>query len=156
MRTHHPASLVAATFWVALGCGRSTEPISVPPTTYVLRQVAGDPLPAVLLTTELVEVRVFSDSIRLNPDGTGTISGVRQATVLTPGTPAEAPAPITIPIHYRNQVDRIEIDFDCPPNANCVPPPHLIATVEADGLRAYWAPGMTGRQPLEYGPANTQ
>jgi hypothetical protein len=150
MHPHRSFPIVAGIICVTISCGTTTGPIQVPPSTYVLRRVAGDPLPAVLVTTDLVQVRVFSDSIRLSSDGTGTISGVRQTTLLTPGTPAEAPEPITIPIHYRNQIDRLEIDFDCPPQANCIPPPHLIATVQQGGLQVYWAPGITGRQPLEY------
>ena len=115
----------------------------------MLRQVDGDLLPTVLLTTELVEVRVLSDTLLLRSDGTGSISGVRQTLFLNPGSPAEAPQPITIPLHYQSKSSQIEISFDCPDLATCIPPPHLIAKPDG-GLLVYWAPSLRGREPLVY------
>jgi hypothetical protein len=133
-----------------LGCRSSTEPQPASTTTYVLQRVAGDPLPAVLVTNEVVEIRVFSDTIRLKGDGTGTISGVQESIPLTPGTPAEGPRHITSPIHYQITPTQIEIAFDCPDLANCIPPPHLLATVRSDGLQVRWGPQLQGRDPLDY------
>jgi len=115
----------------------------------VLRQVDGDALPTVLLRTELVEVRVLSDTLRLRSDGSGNISGVRETIPLTPDTPAEGPQPIAIPLHYETKADQIEIAFDCPDLALCIPPPHLIARPDG-GLLVYWAPSLQGREPMVY------
>jgi hypothetical protein len=130
-------------------CNNSTGPVGT--STYVLREVDGDPLPTVLLATELVEVRVLSDTLRLRSDGRGSISGVRETIPLTPDTPAEGPQPITIPFHYQTNGNRIEIAFDCPDLALCIPPPHLIADPDG-GLVVHWAPSLRGREPLIYAP----
>ena len=134
---------------VLLACDNSTEPPPVETTTYVLRQVDGDPLPTVLLATELVQVRVLSDTLRLRSDGSGSISGVRETIPLTPDAPAEGPQPIAIPLHYQTSGNQIEIAFDCPDLAICIPPPHLIANADG-GLVVHWAPSLKGREPLVY------
>jgi hypothetical protein len=150
MRAQRFLAVLALIFGLAVGCGTTTEPTALAPSTYVLRRVAGDPLPTVLYQNEVLEVRVLSESIHLQSDGTGTISGVQESRLLTSGTPADPPEAVAIPIHYRKQLDHLEIDFDCPPNAICVPPPHLIGALHGSSLQVYWSPGMTGREPLEY------
>jgi hypothetical protein len=132
-----------------LGCGESVGPDDAPG-SYVLRRVDGDPLPAVLYDNEIYAVRVISDTIRLRADGTGTISGIRDALPLHEGLPAEGPVHASTNIRFKALVKRIEIEYECPPNANCLPPPHLIAHLRSDGLTARWGPGMLGRSPLFY------
>jgi hypothetical protein len=117
----------------------------------VLRTVAGDALPAVLVTNEFYETRVFSDTIRLRADQTGTQTSVHEAIPLAPGIPAEGLLVYSASFQYEiGGKNRIEIGFDCPPNANCIAPPHLVGTVTADRLRVSWTPQLVGRDPLEY------
>jgi hypothetical protein len=118
--------------------------------TYALREVQGDPLPTVLYTNEYVAVHVLSDTIRLRADGTGSISGVRSSEPLQPLILPQPPTWSTADIRFRRGMDRIEIDYVCPANANCAPPPHLIAVEGDNRLQVTWAPGMTGRSPMIY------
>jgi hypothetical protein len=134
---------------LTLGCEGSHGPSNFL-STFVLREVQGDPLPTVLYANEYVEVHVISDTIRLRADGTGTISGVRASEPLQPSILPQPPTWSTAEIRFRRGIDRIEIDYVCPINANCPPPPHLIA-VEGNGrLQVTWAPGMIGRSPMIY------
>jgi hypothetical protein len=133
---------------LTLGCGGDVGPNSVV-STYVLRQVAGDELPTVLYSNEYGSVHVLSDTIRLETDGTGTISGVRAVEPLQPGLLPEAPTWGTAEIRFRTANHRIEMAYVCPPNANCAPPPHLIAHRRENGLHVTWA-GLSGRSPMVY------
>ena len=134
---------------LALGCEGSHGPSHFL-STFVLREVQGDPLPTVLYTNEYVEVHVISDTIRLRADGTGTISGVQASEPLQPSIAPQPPTWSTADIRFRRGIDRIEIDYVCPINANCAPPPHLIAVERENRLRVTWAPGMIGRSPMIY------
>lgn len=134
---------------LTLGCEGSHGPSNTP-RTYVLREVQGDPLPTVLYTNEYVAVHVISDTIRLRADGTGTISGVRSSEPLQPLILPQPPTWGTADIRFRRGIDRIEIDYVCPPNANCAPPPHLIAVEGNNRLQVTWAPSLIGRLPMIY------
>jgi hypothetical protein len=139
------ATLVA----LSLSCGESAGPEDAPG-TYALRRVARDPLPAILYDNEIYAVRVISDTIRLRADGTGTISGVREAVPLHEGLPHKGPMNEWIVIRYRAVGDELEIEYDCPVQSNCAPPPQLIARRSSGGLTARWGPGIFGRSPLLY------
>jgi hypothetical protein len=134
---------------LAIGCRDSLGPKPVAD-TFALQRVAGDPLPTVLYDNGLIATRVISDTIRLQNDGTGTISGVRETAPLQPGITAEPPTHRTTDIHYQVDGGRIQITYDCPPGALCVPPPHLIADLTENGLQVRWGPRMDGRNPLLY------
>jgi hypothetical protein len=131
---------------LALGCGEPLSPNDVAG-TYVLRRVAGDSLPAVLYTTETWRIRIFADTLHFTSDGRGTIVTVRELEPLT-GGPSPGPRRGQNGFGFRVIGNRIEVDFDCPPNANCTPPPDLVLRRTADGLRADVAQGA--RTPLMY------
>lgn len=119
--------------------------------SYVLRTVAGESLPTVLHTNEFYESRVFADTLRLRPGGTGTLSGVEDARSLTPSLPDEGPQSVTIQFHYQiGGTNQLAIAFDCPPNADCAPPPHMTARLTNGGLQMYWVPSMGGRDPMQF------
>lgn len=139
------ATLVAFT----LACGDSVGPGDAPG-TYVLRRIDGDPLPAILYDNEIYAVRVISDTIRLHANGTGLIAGVRDFLPLHEGLPPQPPVHQRTRIRYAASGDALEINFECPPDADCVPGPHLIAHIGLDGLTARWGPSMIGRSPLFY------
>ena len=98
----------------------------------------------------LFATRVISDTIRLRSDGTGTISGVRESMPLPPGVPGDGPVHIASNIRFKAVGDQVEIEYECPDLALCIPPPHLIASLRPDGLTAGWGPKMSGRSPLVY------
>jgi hypothetical protein len=160
---------------LSLACEPSTMPIEQEPPTYVLQEVAGDPLPTLLVTNENFAFTVLSDTIRLYPDGTGTISGVTSAEpvqpLLLPVPPTWASAEIRYQV--RRLGDQLEIEYPCPPDAmagsmtpshetmmmtsgstngtpSCAPPPHLLATRQGNLLVVAPAPGMLGRSPRIY------
>jgi len=62
----------------------------------------------------------------------------------------DGPVYITSNIRFKAVGDQLEIEYECPDLALCVPPPHLIAQVLQDGLTARWGPSMSGRSPLVY------
>ncbi len=131
---------------LALGCGEPLSPNDVAG-TYALRRVAGDSLPAVLYATENWRIRIFADTLRFTSDGRGTITTVRELEPLT-GEPSPGPRRGENGFGFRVIDGRIEVAFDCPPSANCTPPPDLVLRRTADGLRADVAQGA--RTPLVY------
>jgi hypothetical protein len=136
---------------LALACNGDLGPGTLSSDTYVLEEVDGDPVPAVVYSNEFVEFYVVSDTIRLRHDGTGTISGVRSAVALQPGIPGgQDPTWGTADIRFRRVLRGIEIDYVCPANADCAPPPHLIAAERDNRLEVSWAPSLIGRSPMIY------
>jgi hypothetical protein len=106
-------------------------------------------VPTVMAQNEFVVIWVLSDTIHLAPDGTGTISGVREFVPLQGGT-GDGPVHIETPLHYRVFGNQIQMDFDCPDLANCIAGPHLIADRLGARLTARWGPNLSGRSPLIY------
>jgi hypothetical protein len=139
------AILVALT----IACGDSAGPEAAIG-TYVLRRVDGDLLPTVLYDNGIFATRVISDTIRLRPDGTGTISGVRETVPLQPGLPGDGPLHILTNFHFVTVAGRLEITYDCPPGALCIRPPHLIALPQPGGLTVRWGHAGSGRAPMIY------
>ena len=129
-----------------LSCSDSLSPGEVPG-TYVLRNVAGDPLPAVLYTTEFTKIRVFADTLRFTLNGRGSINTFRESEPVKGDGPTE-PFRWQEGFSYRLVDNRIEVTFDCPPNANCLKGPHLVLRESSNGLTAEFA--FTYRLPLVY------
>ena len=130
----------------SLACSDSLSPGDVLG-TYVLRSVAGDALPTLLYTTEFVKIRVFADTLRFTLDGRGSINTLRESEPVNGDGPTE-PFRWQTGFSYQLVDDRIEVAFDCPPNASCVEPPHLVLRDMSAGLRADFALGA--RLPLFY------
>ena len=131
---------------IPLACSDSLAPGDVLG-TYVLRSVAGDALPTLLYTTEFVKIRVFADTLRFTLDGRGSINTLRESEPVKGDGPTE-PFRWQEAFSYKIIEDRIEVAFDCPPNANCVAPPHIVLRGMSTGLRADFALGS--RLPLFY------
>lgn len=131
---------------ILLACSDSLAPGDVFG-TYVLHNVAGDALPALLYTTEFVRIRVFADTLRFTPDGRGSINTLRESEPVKGDGPTE-PFRWQTGFSYKLVEDRIEVSFDCPPNASCVKPPHLVLRGLPAGLRADFA--LSARLPLFY------
>ena len=131
---------------IPLACSDSLAPGDVVG-AYVLSSVAGDALPTLLYTTEFVKIRVVADTLRFSRDGRGSISTSRESEPVKGDGPTE-PFRWQAGFSYKRVDDRIDVAFDCPPNANCVAPPHIVLRGVATGLRADFALGA--RLPLFY------
>lgn len=116
---------------------------------YLLEDVAGEPLPAVLIEHDSFRFHVHSDELILNPDRIGR----RVTTGLADLMDGEGPSQDVrweAELVFRVVGRRIEVEVVCPPNALmlCTPPPHLVARRVAGGLRVESAQGE--RVPLSY------
>lgn len=92
---------------------------------WALREVGGAPLPVVRFVANNATIRTLADTLRLGADGRGTHVEVQQTT-LADGT-RQAPTRRETELWHRVAGERLEITHVCPPNANCVAGPHLIA-----------------------------
>jgi hypothetical protein len=133
----------------AIACGDPLAPEEIAG-IYALQRVEADHLPTVLYTNEFVRVRVLADTIRLRADGTGMRFGVWEFEPLQEGLELENPASGETDLRFETVGANIEIAFVCPPNANCLPPPHLVAGKLSEGLLVNIAPGQRVRLPLLY------
>ncbi len=150
MSTPSSRGFLSALFVVlAFACSHSLAPGELAE-EYTLVAVANDPLPTALYTNELATVSSISQSIRFGPKGSGSVTEVIELVPHDPVGPVQGPTETTSGMHWVERERRIEIEFDCPPNANCVAGPHLIASVEGHMLRATWGRHMSGRSPLRY------
>jgi hypothetical protein len=138
---------------ITSACGDSLAPGTLGE-TYSLPRVAGDPLPAVLQANENGTIRIIAQVIRFGPKGAGSISETIEIVPHDNADPVP-PADVHYGMHWTEvgvseMGGRIEIEFDCPSNANCAPGPHLIAWFDGPDLQAEWGPHLSGRDPLRY------
>jgi len=133
-------SLVAA-----LSCGEPTAPLDTGG-TYALVRIAGEALPAPSFESEFVRVASVADTLRFYPDGTGSSAVVQRVELPPGGAPEEMR--FASPFHYRVDGVRVEIDFDCPPNASCVAPPHMVGRLTSTGIRFDFV--LQSRVPQDY------
>jgi hypothetical protein len=116
----------------------------------VLASVANDPLPALLYSFAGGSVHIISQSIRFGPKGSGSITETTEVVPLAGGEPAEGPKSVTFGIQWVEKDGRVEVNFSCSPDADCLPGPHLIGRIEGTAIRATWGAGLSGRAPLYY------
>jgi len=115
--------------------------------TYVLQDVAGEALPAIVDSNSYSVLRVLADTLRLTADGRGTRMEVVESEPSTGGS-------TTGPMHWEESFGfrivhgRIEITIDCPWYADCVAGPHVVARPIANGLRVDFA--LASRVPQTY------
>ena len=130
----------------ALACENSLSPEAIAG-TYVLRRVDGDPMPAILYVSDHSRVRVLSDTLVFRADGQGTRATLLEIEPLNSERPNEPSATGTT-FSFRIVGTSIEVAFYCPPDANCVAPPHLVLRRTDGGLIAVSA--LSARTPLAY------
>jgi hypothetical protein len=114
---------------------------------YVLRTLAGDPLPAV--GNQAANLVVIGDTIQLRADGTGLETGVELVLDGTlPG--GEIKRGYERQFSYRLSGTRLEVEFPCPRDALmlCAAPPHYAGSLTADGLELDHA--LYYRTPLQF------
>lgn len=119
---------------------------------YVLQSVAGDALPTVAYTTPGFAARVLADTLRLAADGTG--SEARRAVNDPPAPDAGTPYATLSAFTYAVVGGRVEVTYVCPPNADCVAGPHLVARLEGGGLVVEQA--LAQRVPQVYARAGAR
>ena len=157
MRPHRPAwgepvrrSRAALLAIVLLaGCGEPLGPEDVAG-TYVLRSIAGEPLPAVSLASGDGTFRIVADTLRLRADGTGrrlTTAEIELA-VAPAGEDGQEVVRGERALRFRVVGARVEIEYVCGINEMCVAPPHLSGRRGRGELRIDYALG--GRVPLVY------
>jgi hypothetical protein len=143
-----PARLILALLIISTGSGCSDGfgPSNFAG-SYVLERVGADTLPAVVYTSEDISIKVLADTLRVHGDGRGTRATVVHITT-TIGPQPENPSSSESGFTYRIDRGRVAVSFDCPPNANCLAPPHLVGQVLSDGLTIDYALGE--RVPQTY------
>ena len=149
LRLCSPRAVRLVTLFVAglsLACGEPLSPRDVAG-TYALQRVAGNSLPTIQYANGDVVVRVFAETLSFTPDGRGEDVTVRQSETVTGGL-VTGPERRETAFGFRVVQGRIEIAFDCPPAADCVAPPHIVARPTPNGLEVQYAPGA--RVPLIY------
>jgi hypothetical protein len=122
-----------------LACGEPLSPRDVAG-AYALQRVAGNSLPTIQYANGYVVVRVFAETLSFTPDGRGADITVRENETLT-GGPVTGPLRSETAFGFRVVEGRIEIAFDCPPGADCVAPPHVVAQPTPNGLDVQYALG---------------
>ena len=122
-----------------LACGEPLRPGDVAG-AYALQRVAGNSLPTIQYANGYVTVRVFAETLSFTPDGRGADITVRESETLA-GGPVTGPERNETVFGFRVVQGRIEIAFDCPPNADCVAPPHIVAQRLPNGLEVQYALG---------------
>lgn len=132
--TRRPASFaVPLALLLAGACDSPSDPVRIGD-AYQLTSVSGEALPAIVMENEHATIVVLSDTLRFSGARRGV--QVRHQEVTRSSTP-ETPAiqRYERAFGYRIAGDRIEIAFPCPPNANCLPPPHLVGRIDGDVMR---------------------
>ena len=137
--------LAAAPLLLTLSCNDPTGPL-VDDARYDLVHIAGEALPAQAFQTDLVRVTTESETLRFRADGTG--SDIRSQLVEQPAGATPEEMHFDTPFHYVVANGRIQIGFDCPPNASCVAPPHMIGRMTSAGISFDYVLGA--RTPQEF------
>jgi len=124
---------------LSLACGEPLSPRDVAG-AYALQRVAGNSLPTIQYANGYVVVRVFAETLSFTPNGRGADIAVQQNETVTGGL-VTGPDRIETAFGFRVVQGRIEIAFDCPPGADCVAPPHIVAQPTPNGLEVDYALG---------------
>jgi hypothetical protein len=131
---------------LAIGCGSPTD-ADLLAGTYVLRGIAGEPLPALAWETEYTAVHILADTLHLVPGGRGEVRRTVEVHSFVP-QPSQQVSSMRSELGIRLHRGRLELTHVCPPNANCVAGPHLIGQLTAEGLTFDTGDGI--RVPLVY------
>lgn len=105
------------------GCGNGVAPLTGD--IYILQSIAGVPLPAPYVNAPDGS-KIVADSIALDGNGRGT----RRTTYDGPSINSRQFTDLT----YVQSGNHVDIYFPCPPNADCIPGPHLSGTITSASL----------------------
>ena len=138
MSVHRGAFVAAVGALLSAGCAdlpSAAQIASEAEGTYVLRSAGGRALPATVGTTDLRTHIVESDTLILGPNGAGMhITHERSDYHPWVDFPDEAGRRVS-EIRYVVRGTSYEAHYVCPPNANCLPPPHWRGILDSDGVR---------------------
>lgn len=116
---------MAARSFIALllvaGCSNGTEPLKGD--VYVLSSIAGVAVPAPYTKTPSANGLIIADTLAFDDEGFGT----RRTYYEGANGPTDRHSSETRFSYVRNG-DAVSITFVCPPNADCIPGPHLVGT----------------------------
>jgi hypothetical protein len=140
------AGLLALPLLATVACSEPLRPGDVAG-VYALQRVGGEPLPTVLYANDYARVHVLADTLRFSADGSGLRTSVLTVEPLKATLAPSGGEPTHRSFYFRIVGGRIEIGLDCPPNANCVAPPHLVGLRTHNGLRVS---EFGGNAPLLY------
>ena len=149
--------LILSAVLLVLACGQSdpvpaTGPRATPSATgrmYVLRTVAGEPVPAALIDNEYATIVTLADTLWLEADGTGVEVATERST-----DKASGDAPVVRsdarPFSYAFVGRRIEVSFECNDVIirSCAAPPHYLGTLT--DARLVLDNAFSFRTPLVY------
>lgn len=116
--------------------------------TYLLQTVDGAPLPAVTVENPGARVDRLSDLLELREDGTGRQQVRHRVTLRAPGSETTEES-ATWEFHYVVRSGRVEITYQCAPNALCAAGPHLSGGLR-DGRLVLRHAGELGAQEFIY------
>ena len=116
------------------------------PGIYVLRSIAGVPVPAVLVSHESYHAVMTADTIFLHADGTGATSSTKRVTEEVPA--GERTAREQTGFTYKLTGSRLTAEIPCPPLASCLAPPHYTGTIGSAALELDFA--LNYRVPMRY------
>lgn len=94
---------------------------------YVLESISGRPIPAPYSFNPDFNDRIHADTMAFASGGVGerrTQYDSYQGTLRLD----------LVRFTYTRTGDRVEINFECPPGAVCIAPPHLAGTISTTGL----------------------
>lgn len=120
------------------------------PATYVLRTVAGQPVPATLVANENVTITAVADTFRLATGSTGMQVSVQRTA--SPSTAQEGEVHrFETSLTYERRGDGIAISLECIDVVfrTCIAPPHYTGTFTASGL-ILLGTALNLRLPLAY------
>jgi len=113
-----------------LACSEATGPDIAE--TYVLRSVAGDPLPAVFRDGDFATLHMLADTLFLAADGTGY--EVQLSEMVDKASGSRNRFTSVINLDYTVVDGRIEIAYECADMGSCIAPPHLAGPVTITGI----------------------
>lgn len=116
------------------GCSALLEPSREEATAWALESLDGAALPAVSMSNEWVTMVTRADTLRFGGRTRGLQIVHWDAAYASPEV-ADETGRMESEFSYRIVQGRVEISFDCPPNALCLAPPHLYAVPVAGALR---------------------
>lgn len=147
---------VTAVGLIACACSPSTEPTVAH--IFVLESIAGEGLPAAEYVHNACGTMLVADTLVLYANGTGQRRSARDEPSYTGAVEpitcepaASSPRKRVVSrasFTYDQTGNTIAIDFPCSPYASCVPSPHFVGTVTADGFIIETS--QSARTPLVY------
>ena len=112
---------------IAAGCSNGVEPLRGD--LYVLLSISGVAVPAPYTATPSVNGRIIADTLAFDDKGGGT-----RRTLYEGAGGASDLHRSEDRFTYTRAGDHVEIFIACPPNADCIPGPHLVGTFSNVGL----------------------